>query len=106
MTLPWLSRTDRLLLSILLVGAVLVALLAWLVQAPERTGGVLREPSTFYNAAYGAKAAYEVLERLGFPVTRLRRPIVAETLEGIGTLVVLQRRPCASVSLAHAAAGI
>ena len=47
-----------------------------------------------------------MLERLGFPVTRLRRPIVAETLKGIGTLVVLEpRRLCASVSSA-AAAGI
>ena len=59
MTLPWLSRTDRLLLSILLVGAVLVALLAWLVQAPERTGGVLRALDLLQRRLTAAKAAYE-----------------------------------------------
>jgi hypothetical protein len=101
MSHPWLSRTDRLLLSVLLVGAALVALLAWLVEPPEKTGGVLREPSTFYNAAYGTKAAYEVLDRLGFAVTRLRRPIAAETLRGIGTLVILQPAPPREMSLAY-----
>jgi hypothetical protein len=93
MNLPSLSRADRLLLGIVLVGAALVALVTWLLESPEKTGGVLEEPSTFYNAGYGTKAAYEVLERLGFSVTRLRRPIVAETLEGIGTLVILEPAP-------------
>ena len=85
-----LSRADRLLLGIVLVTAVLVALVTWLVLPPEKTGGMEKQPSTFFNVAYGTKAAYLVLERLEYPVTRLRRPIERETLGGIGVLFVLE----------------
>jgi hypothetical protein len=85
-----LSRADRLLLGIVLVTAVLVALVTWLVLPPEKTGGMEKQPSTFFNVAYGTKAAYLVLERLEFPVTRLRRPIERETLGEIGVLFVLE----------------
>jgi len=85
-----LSRADRLLLGIVLVTAVLVALVTWLVLPPEKIGGMEKQPSTFFNVAYGTKAAYLVLERLEYPVTRLRRPIERETLGGIGVLFVLK----------------
>ncbi len=97
MSLPAVSRADRLLLGIVLVMAVLVGLATWLLRPPEKTGGVFQLPSTFYNAGYGAKASYLALDRLGFPVARLRRPIVAETLGGIGTLFVLEPLPLVDV---------
>ncbi len=89
MSLSGLSRADRLLGSIVLVAAALVALVAWLVMPPDKTGDRERQPSTFFNAAYGTKAAYLVLDGLEYPVTRLRRPIGRETLGGIGVLFVL-----------------
>jgi hypothetical protein len=90
MSLPALSKADRLLGSIVLLGAALVALVIWLVKPPETTGGLVRQPSTFFNAGYGTKAAYLVLDRLGYPVTRLRRPLGDDALDGIGILVVLK----------------
>ena len=39
MSLPALARVDRILLSILLLGALLVAVLHWLLAPPEKTGG-------------------------------------------------------------------
>jgi hypothetical protein len=90
MSLPELSRADRLLWSIVLVTAMLVALVTWLVLPAEKTGGLVRQPSTFFNAGYGVKAAYLVLGRLEYPVTRLRRPLASETLDGIGVLFVLK----------------
>lgn len=90
MNLPAVSRGDRLLLGIVLVMAILVGLLAWAFRPPEKTGHVFELPSTFFNAGYGMKASYATLERLGFAVSRLRRPIVPETLGGVGTLVILK----------------
>ena len=90
MGLPALSRTDRLLFGILLITAALVALGSWLLSPPEKTGGMERQPSTLFNVAYGAKAGYQVLDRLGYPVARLRRRIEPETLKGIGVLFVLK----------------
>lgn len=90
MSLPALSRPDRLLWSIVLLTAVLVALLSWLVLPPEKTGGFARQPSTFFNAGYGTKAAYLALDRLGYAVARLRRPLSEETLAGIGALFILK----------------
>jgi len=90
MSLPELPRTDRLLWCIVLVTAALVALLAWLLMPPEKTGSVVQQPSTFFNVGYGAKAAYLVLDRLEYPVGRLRRPIAHETLNGIGCLFILK----------------
>ncbi len=90
MSLPELSRADRLLWSIVLVTAALVALVTWLVLPPERTGGLVRRPSTFFNSGYGVKAAYLVLDRLEYPVTRLRRPLGSDTLDEIGVLFILK----------------
>ena len=90
MSLSGLSRADRLLWSIVLVAAALVALITWLVLPAEKIGGIVREPSTFFNVGYGTKAAYLVLDRLEYPVTRLRRPIRQETLNGIGVLFILK----------------
>jgi hypothetical protein len=85
-----LSRADRLLLGIVLVTAVLGALITWLVLPPEKVGEGERLPSTFFNVASGTKAAYEVLERLNYPVGRLRHRIEPETLESSGTLFLLR----------------
>ena len=90
MSLPALARVDRILLSILLVGALLVAVLHWLLAPPEKTGGLLRMPSTFFNVGSGAKAAYDVLDELKYPVTRLRRRISPQSLQGIGVLFILR----------------
>jgi hypothetical protein len=84
------SRTDRLLWSFVLVTAALVALITWVVLPPEKTGGLVRQPSTYFNAAYGAKAAYLALDCLGYSVTRVRRPAERDALEGIGVLFVLK----------------
>jgi len=90
MSLSELPRTDRLLWGIMLVAAALSALATWLLMPPEKTGGLLRQPSTFYNVGCGTKAAYMVLDRLDYPVARLRRPIVPETLDEIGGLFILR----------------
>ncbi len=92
MSRPGLSRTDRLLLGIVLVTALLVALVIWLIVPPEKSGGLVKQPSTFFNVGYGTKAAYQVLDRLGYPVARLRRPIGHQTLEPVGILFVLRPR--------------
>jgi hypothetical protein len=89
MSLPSLARADRILLAIVLLAALLAALLHWLF-VPEKTGAILRIPSTFFNVPSGAKAAYEVLQRLDFPTTRLRRRISPQTLKGVGVLFVLR----------------
>jgi hypothetical protein len=90
MNLSAVSRVDRLLLGIVLVVAMLTGLATWLLRPPEKTGGLIELPSTFYNAGYGTKASYLAIDRLGFPVARLRRPLVPETLDGIGTLFILK----------------
>ena len=90
MSLPALARVDRILLSILLLGALLVALLHGLLAPPEKTGGIRQQPSTFFNVGYGAKAAYDVLDELKYRVTRLRRRISADSLRGMGVLFLLR----------------
>jgi len=90
MSLPRLSRGDRLLWSVVLVATAMTALVTWLLLPPEKTGGIVERPSTFYNVGFGTKAAYLALDRLGYPVKRLRRPISEETLAGIGILFILK----------------
>jgi hypothetical protein len=89
MSLPSVARADRILLGIVLLVGLLAALLHWLL-VPEKTGTIMRMPSTFFNVPSGAKAGYDVLRRLDFPVTRLRRRISPQTLQGIGVLFVLR----------------
>ncbi|HVU01704.1 MAG TPA: DUF4350 domain-containing protein [Polyangiaceae bacterium] len=79
---------DRNLLLSLAALSVLAAFVVSRFVPRERTGG-FEQPSTFFTAADGAKAAYLVLERLGRPVARLRRSIRKETLADVRTLFVL-----------------
>lgn len=88
------TRRDLTLLAGVLTIAVVLALLTWLVLPPAEAGGVLKQPSTFFNAPYGTKATYLVLEKLGYKVCRLRRPIDTDTLEGLEALVLLQPIHC------------
>jgi hypothetical protein len=78
------------LLGILLPLSVLGALITWLVMPPKREGSWLRQPSSFFNSHSGTKAAYLVLDRLGYQVSRLRQPISRETLDGVDTLFILE----------------
>ncbi len=89
MSLPSIARADRVLLAIVLLVALLAALCKWLFM-PEKTGAIKRIPSTFFNVPSGAKAGYDVLQRLDFPAKRLRRRISREALEGVGVLFVLR----------------
>ncbi len=84
-----LNRTDRILLGILLAGAVVVTLVTQLLLPPARQGGFLQQRSSFINEAYGVKAAYLVLERLGCDVRRWRRPLAADALPSEARLVLL-----------------
>ena len=77
-------------MSIVLLMTVLASLIIWLTSSPEKTGGIIQLPSTFYNSFYGTKAAYMILDRLEYPVNRLRRPIDPATLQGTGALFVLK----------------
>jgi len=85
-----LSRSDRLLLGVLVPLALLGALLAWLVMPPKKEGGWLRQPSSFFNIGSGTKVAYLALDRLGYQVSRLRQPLSRETLHGLDALVILE----------------
>jgi hypothetical protein len=85
-----LSRSDRVLVGILLPMALLGALIAWLAVPPKKEGRWVREPSTFFNTGSGSKAAYLVVDRLGYDVVRLRHPFSADGLAGIDVLFVLE----------------
>jgi hypothetical protein len=89
MKLPQLSKPDRLLLGIFVPLALVAALLAVLLQPPTKTGGAERNPSSFFNAAYGTKASLLVLRRLGYDVEQLRRPFSATTLARFDGLMIL-----------------
>ena len=90
MKLLQLSRSDRLLLGILLPLALLGALITWLVLPPKKEGSWIRQPSSFFNSGSGTKVAYLALERLGYQVSRLRQPISRDTLEGLEAMVILE----------------
>ena len=77
-------------MSILLLGALLVAVLHWLLAAPDKTGGLLPLPSTFFNVGTGTKAAFDVLDQLKYPAVRLRRRISSQSLAGVGVLFILR----------------
>ena len=89
MSLPSIARADRILLGIVLLVALLVALLHWLF-VPEKAGSIVRIPSSFFNVPSGAKAGYDVLRRLEFSTTQLRRRLSRETLRGVGVLLLLR----------------
>jgi hypothetical protein len=84
------QTTDRVLLAALLVAAAAVAIVAGLLMPTPQTGGGWSQPSTFFNAPHGAKAAYLALDKLGCRVWRLRRPIDTDTLDPLHALVTLR----------------
>lgn len=67
------DRTDR---SILIGAVVLVVVLAFATALlnPERRGGRTGFPSTYSASWDGAKAAYVLLEELGYDIVRWARP--------------------------------
>jgi hypothetical protein len=83
------SPRDRVLLAALL-GLALGGTLAISRLGPkERSGSPLEQPSTFFSADYGTKAAYTALGRLGYTTERIRKPLGPRNLVGIRTLFVL-----------------
>lgn len=88
------TKRDLMLLAVALGTATVIALLAWLVLPPARLGGRHAQPSTFFNRPYGTKAAFLVLQKLGYNVRRLRRPIDVDTLAGFDGLVLLRPIYC------------
>ena len=69
---------------------MLVALVSWLLMPPKKQGSWLRQPSSFFNTGSGSKVAYLVLDRLGYRVTQIRRPLSQESLEDVDALVILE----------------
>lgn len=90
------TKRDLRLLAAALMTAIVLALITWLVLPPPQTGGAPEQLSTFFNSPYGTKAAYLVLEQLGYNVRRLRRPVDTDTLEGLEALVLLRPVYCLS----------
>lgn len=84
-----LGRADRIALAVLVPLALLLAFVVARLL-PRSEGSELKQPSTFFNARYGTKAAYLSLEQLGRRVSRLRRPLVASRLDGVATLFLLE----------------
>ncbi len=78
------------MVGILLPMALLGTLITWLAMPPKKEGRWVREPSTFFNTGSGAKAAYLVLERLGYDVVRLREPFSPDRLAGVEVLWILE----------------
>lgn len=83
------SPRDRFLVAAILVLALAGTFGVSRIAPKERSGGVLRQPSTFFSADYGTKAAYTALERLGYATRRLRKPLTLASLAGVRTLFVL-----------------
>jgi Domain of unknown function (DUF4350) len=88
--MPSTRKSDRLLLAALLTAAAIISLLTVLVAPPQRMGGKPRQRSTFFNTKDGTKAAYLSLERLGYSVDRLRRPIAEGLASDVRTLAVIE----------------
>ncbi len=84
-----LSRADRTLLGALVVSALLGAFALFRFFPATRSGGPAEQPSTFFTAGYGLKAAYTTLGRLGFSVERLRTSPRKDRLAGVRTVFVL-----------------
>ena len=88
--MPSSRKADWLLLAALLTAAAMISLLVVLAAPPRRTGGMSCQRSTFFNSKDGMKAAYLALERLNYPVDRLRRPLDEDTLGDADALVLLE----------------
>lgn len=68
-----LSQTDKRLL-VLTVGSLLVLAIATVLIAPPGQQEQSTIPSTYSSSSGGARAAYLLLQQLGFPVTRWEAP--------------------------------
>ena len=80
-----LTATDqKLLLGALVVALLLIALTITL--SPERNDG--GPPTTYSAGSGGAKAAYLLLSRLRYPVTRWERPLGELSRDGHATLII------------------
>ena len=75
----------RLLISILGGAAMLAVLIGWLMPSEDNRNPV---PSTYLNGLHGARAAYEMLLRSGYPIERWERPL-SELAEKAGPDTVL-----------------
>lgn len=84
-----LTGADRILVGILVPLMLLAAALVLLFAPSEKTGSLAENPSTFFNAPHGVKAAYLALSERGFAVERIRRPLLAANLDGLSGLVIL-----------------
>jgi len=85
-----LNKTDTQVLLLLLVLALVAACVSWLALPPRKAGSLWKQPSTFLNRAYGTKALYLSLERMGYEVSRLRRPFEKEMLSRVDSLAILR----------------
>lgn len=84
-----LSPADRKLLAALIASALVGSFALFRFFPATRSGGPAEQPSTFFTAGYGLKAAYTTLGRLGFSVERLRTSPRKDRLAGVRTLFVL-----------------
>lgn len=84
-----LARADWVALGLLVPVAVLATLIT-AVYLPPKKGDARRQPSSFFNAPYGTKAAYLTLRRLGYSVRRERRALEARTLDDTDVLFLLR----------------
>lgn len=72
--LPSLDSRDRMLLLWSLTAVLVLAVLAGILL-PGGDNDDNRLPSTYLSSRHGALAAYEMLERAGYPVERWEQPI-------------------------------
>lgn len=83
-----LSRTDRRLLLISAAVAVPLLIATALLQEPAATTRSLL-PSTYASQPGGARAAFLLLNQLGYPVERLEQPFTRLPASGRGTVLIL-----------------
>jgi len=83
------NRSDYIILAALAVfaAAVFLAMIAWGWLREDRQSPAVR--TTHSTDFEGTLASYLLLKRLGLPVRRFDRPLLAETASGVGVLVVL-----------------
>src|SRR5262245_22480940 len=83
-------KSDLILLgTVVLLGGLALAVLS-LFAPTRRTGGEIPQPSTYFNAPYGLKAAFLALDRMHFVPSRVRRPLELSTLEPLDALFILR----------------
>jgi len=90
--LPSLDAKDRKLL-LWSVGAAAVLAIAIGILSTRNDSDDDRLPSTYLNGKHGALAAYEMLERAGYPVERWERPLDELAAEAGPQTVVIVAEP-------------